>query len=66
MTGRKLRPRAEREFDLMVDAVYAKWDDPRKTRKAVEHTLMEDWSNPDRMALWRIAASSLRWSVAFE
>ena len=61
--ARKLKPKGERDFNQMVDAIYAKWDSPRKTRKAVERTLMKDWNDPGRMVLWQIAATSLRWGI---
>ena len=63
--ARKFIPKAQREFNILVDSVYAKWDDPRKTRQAVEKRLLRDSADPDKMALWEIAASSKKWSIEF-
>lgn len=57
------KDRVEAEFDEITELVYLKWDNARKTREAVNKKVTQDWNNPDRMAIWRLAAISNNWDI---
>lgn len=59
----KMPTKAERDFQILVDEVYLRWDNPVGTRATVERRMLKDFGNPDKMAVWEMAARSKKWSV---